>query len=242
MPSDPSPSELPEQTLPVISPRPSAPPVVVAGGMKVLQPLSNDVVPDPAPERVSETTTNPVTVISPGLSSESVVSQTSGREPGQADTVTHPTNQPIYKRSSGPTLSNRVEVYARNDMIAAWLIVIVGLLIIGQAAYSLFEVFKLTSDKDMNGFAGIIFSMQALLGFGFIFRVDIARRILLWLTALILAFNLYTFLMTAAVILALMQTTAGFIIGALGILIQLIIPIAILTVLNLRSVKSAFGQ
>jgi hypothetical protein len=127
-------------------------------------------------------------------------------------------------------------------MIAAWLIVIVGLLIIGQAAYSLFEVFKLTSDKDMNGFAGIIFSMQALLGFGFIFRVDIARRILLWLTALILAFNLYTFLMTAAVILALMQTTAGFIIGALGILIQLIIPIAILTVLNLRSVKSAFGQ
>jgi hypothetical protein len=127
-------------------------------------------------------------------------------------------------------------------MIAAWLIVIVGLLIIGQAAYSLFEVFKLTSDKDMNGFAGIIFSMQALLGFGFIFRVDIARRILLWLTALILAFNLYTFLMTAAVILALMQTTTGFIIGALGILIQLIIPIAILTVLNLRSVKSAFGQ
>jgi hypothetical protein len=103
-------------------------------------------------------------------------------------------------------------------------------------------VFTHSTDSDTNGFAGIVYSLQALLGLGFVFRVDMARRALLWFTALILAFNLYTFLMTAGVIFIFMQTTAGFITGVLSILTQLLFPIAVLTVLNLRSVKSSFGQ
>lgn len=243
MPPNPSPSDSPEHLPPAVLPQLSVPPVVSTGGMKVLQPLSNDIVPDPLSAGASEATASPAAVNSPVVSSEAVTSQTWDHDQSYIDPVSTSARRPIYKKSSSsPTLSNRVEVYARNDAIAAWLIVIVGLLIIGQAAYSLIEVLKVSSDKDANGFAGIIFSMQALLGFGFIFRVDLARRILLWLTALIFAFNLYTFLMTAGVIFTLMQTSTGFFVGVVGILIQLIMPITILTVLNLRGVKSAFGR
>jgi hypothetical protein len=211
--------------------------------MKVLQPLSNDIAPDTLPAGASEAVANSVVTDSSVVSSEPITPQASDYDHSYIDPAPTSARRPIYKKSSSaPTLSSRVEVYARNDAIAAWLIVIVGLLIIGQAAYSLFEVYMLSSDKDANSFAGVVFSMQALLGFGFIFRIDLARRILLWLTALILAFNLYTFLMTAGVIFILMQTSTGFFVGALSILIQLIMPIAILTTLNLRGVKSAFGR
>jgi hypothetical protein len=243
MPPNPSPSDSPEQSPPTTSPQLAPPPVAATGGMKVLQPLSNNTAPYPPTVDGSEAVATPEAKNSPAVSSESVTSAAWDREQSHIDPVFTSVRRPIYKKlSSTPTLSNRVEVYARNDAIAAWLIVIVGLLIIGQAAYSLFEVVKSSSDQDANGFAGIIFSMQALLGFVFIFRVNLARRILLWLTALILAFNLYTFLMTAGIIFTLMQTSTGFFVGAVSILIQLIIPIAILTVLNLRGVKSAFGR
>jgi hypothetical protein len=244
VPPNPPSSDSPEQIPPATLPQLLSPPVVGTGGMKVLQPLSNHIVPDSLSAGASESVASPAAVNSPVMNGdESVTPQARNHEGIHIDPVSTSARRPIYKKSSStPTLSNRVEVYARNDAIAAWLIVIVGLLIIGQAAYSLFEVFKVSSDKDANGFAGIIFSMQALLGFGFIFRVDLTRRILLWLTAVILAFNLYTFLMTAGVIFTLMQTSTGFFVGALSILMQLIMPIAILTVLNLRGVKSAFGR
>jgi len=233
VPPNPSPLDTPDHK----------PPAVTAGGMKVLQPLSNDIAPDTLPGGASEAVANSVVTDSSVVSSESITPQASDYDHSYIDPASTSARRPIYnKSSSAPTLSSRVEVYARNDAIAAWLIVIVGLLIIGQAAYSLFEVYMLSSDKDANSFAGVVFSMQALLGFGFIFRIDLARRILLWLTALILAFNLYTFLMTAGVIFILMQTSTGFFVGALGILIQLIMPIAILTTLNLRGVKSAFDR
>jgi hypothetical protein len=210
--------------------------------MKVLQPLNDNVAPDPVPERTSEIARNPEVAESSTVSAGSISYQPWNHELSRANDAQTPANTPAYKKPSAPTLNSRLETYARHDAVATWLIIIVGLLIIGQAAVSLVQVFTHSTDSDTNGFAGIVYSLQALLGLGFVFRVDMARRALLWFTALILAFNLYTFLMTAGVIFIFMQTTAGFITGVLSILTQLLFPIAVLTVLNLRSVKSSFGQ
>lgn len=228
----------PDSSNKVSSPVPSEP-VVRAGGMKVVQPVSENVIPEPILPRAEELVDSAQR--DERLNVESTQSQ-SYQPWNHRNNDGSRIESPFRGVSKSPTLKDRTEIYARNDAIATWLIVIVGLLVIGQAAYALIGVYTGSEDKEANGFTGVVYAIQALLGLGFVVRIETARRLLVWFTALILAFNIYTFMMASSAMFTLMGTTDGFLTGALTISSQLIVPCIVLIALNLRSVKSAFGQ
>jgi hypothetical protein len=141
-----------------------------------------------------------------------------------------------------PASSDRTDSNARKESVAAWLVLAVGILNIGYAGIAMAMYFASSTDKSVNGFVGIMYSMQILLGLGFVFHVDMARRLLMGLILLSLLLNIYTMFIAASLLAAITANPTILFGAVLAIIGKLIIPGAILAFLNSRSVKAVFGQ
>lgn len=212
-------NDTPEPNVPTQT---SPPQVPVLGGMKNIQPVSDHIDIDP----IAEVKPATLAVTPPTIQVAQAAS------PATTPTPSEPT-------ASKPAL-NQAEKAIRRQTIAGIIISVIGLVMLISSLYSIYVLFSAQgSEKDSFGY--IAYGIQAIISLGLIFRKEVFRWLLLIFTVFSLLFNIYTAFMESLFT----AVSIGVAIAPLFVLFVLatkfVIPIVIIVVLNLPSVKNSFN-
>jgi len=205
----------------IIQPENNIPPEPVLAGMKVIQPVSENIVIDPLPERPvpNVNNTTPPNVFIPPL--------------------------PVNEEAPSTALK-QVSATRRNNAIANWIIIAVGVLILLSVLINVMNQFGNQNSSNGQGFALIGDVIEAIVGLGLILRIDMMRRIIMILLVINTLFGIYATFIAAAVITTSYNadgtTTTSSSVNFWSITTGLAIPVILLICLNLRAVKLAFSR
>lgn len=93
----------------------------------------------------------------------------------------------------------------------------------------------------MNILSLIVYGVEALFSIGIIFRKELFRWLLLIFTVFYVIFNIYITLIASAVVSVVSQNPAVPLLAFFAVATKFLIPIGVIIVLNMPSVKNSFS-
>ncbi|MFZ1302030.1 MAG: hypothetical protein WAQ27_05675 [Candidatus Microsaccharimonas sp.] len=197
--------------------------------MQVIEPLSDHIEIDPLPER-------PPVPVTPSAAAPNAPNLGPNPAAPIQPTVVNPGAPAPYQLPPEPVDTQAAKIMLRQK-IAAIVIVTIGSIVLGSALlYIAGLVFV-----QYFGYLYLVYAVQAAIGLGLIFRKELFRWLLLIFAVVSLVINIYFAFIQGLFLISFTGNGAFALLALIGVGLRLIVPLGIIIVLNLPSVKNSFN-